>query len=512
MKKILITVLLFIGLLTFNNPVKAVESNPLFLLDTEINRFSYLNDYDDNAIELDLTFMFYDDPELTSYFITIEQVNYEGTYLRFLYQKDIYNYIYDDLPNENLFDLNYDFNNIVLIDNIAFYQIRYGDIIIWTGAVMQRPDLYPIDTNSIEVGDYVYNDTTDYTYPNERSPMTYNLNENYMILHYRFDDVYVAYDSFYIKFHDLNNLVVANSIDFRYILECQMYYDSDSLDYEITRNQFVILPLDNIHPPFLMTDDDDINNTYDNVITYFGEGVYSAVLTDDGDNLISSSYLPLAVVEGYVDCFDLSTYNGNSFNVDDSITVTFIKNSSIIASAYETSYIYDNSFDNISYDGTDVTTPDNLNIETVDAEDRDVSITYQISEDAVAGQIVTISWKLVAKQLPYSGMSIGNYSIYVTESYSIEEPENFDASVDNLLDDYSLNYDVGYVIILIVLIVLIDLLIGYFTTSLSIFAFVDLMIIVLFILIGWINLWISVTLGLVCIIGLIYSFKSGGGD
>lgn len=496
MKKFLGFLIVFILIFTSNSLIEAEAeaTAPFYVLNSSTNRFSYVNNNSGVGYnKLGLTFQFYETPTDDSYTITVEQVDYEGNVLRFLYQKDISG----DIQIDDTFTLLYNFSNVIYEDNIAFYRVRYGNAGLWSGVIMQTPYNYfdDLDTNNVQVGDYVYNTAG---IPDEDNPdqFTYELNnDKYFILHYNFEpDTDIQGNEVYIKFHNLNSLVINHTISNLQMIYAQ--YVNFGGDTQKERNGFVLLPLDGTVPPFLDINSGVINESYTPLLASFQEGAYSISLTASNDVFIKNSYANMLVVdEGRVFDLILPTY---SYGLGDMIQLVFNKNNSDISEAYTSILARDYSLD------------EGFNLTNIDSESRSLSINYQISDTALEGDIYTIKWTLMPINAPYPAMNYDYANISVYETYEIAEGTSFDNSINKILDFIGLGGYKGYSLIMFTVMLLMTILLHKLDGGISAIALVNGLILAIFIFMGWIALWVSILIGLIVLLGIIIGLLGGG--
>lgn len=503
MKKFLTFILLSVLVLFGVDQSLMADSTPLMrLVNPNINRFTYDKDQNGNNIILDLTFRFYNVPTENSYLITIEQVDSGGNFLRFVYQKDIYSDIYDT----DKFDLTYNMANIVYYDDIAFYRVRHGDDIIYSGTMAKSPNYYnpSYSSDNLYLDGYVYDlysspSLTDHN----QSDFTYSYSDNFMILHYRLSNTIAptSYGDLFIKFHNLNNLVVSKSLDYRYIIDAQLNTMSSTLNDEHTNNQYIIIPFRDEVPEFLITDDDTINGYYDNIVSKLDQGIYSISVTDDLDNFKFNALRPIAILEESNTVPFLIDAYLPEYSINETVTINFIKNSSEIANSYQTYSAYESS---------NILTTFDANV--IDEKDRTVSISYNVDEDNVElGQNIKLQWFLEPKQVPYPVvMDLTFFNFVVSGSYDITDEGQVDDSINSILDVFNLNDTAGYILIMVLTFIIVNVIGVKSTDNAFILIIINLFVLSLFILIGWIPLWVSVLLGVVLLIGFIMSFKRGG--
>jgi len=471
--------------LGFNVNVKAVAGAEFYAHEVYTPRFTYLEDEDGLPLNVMVNFSFYDEPVYDTYNVRFEQIDYDGNYIRLLSSRD-----YEPAVLGLYYEVQFidDFTRIRFPDdeNIAFYHIVYNELVIYSGAVMKRPNFEDVDGNSIELGDYVYNSDA---LPDVTEHDQYTINEDdYFIVHYRFDEDYATDPSYDldIVIHDLSSGILSDSITTTEILTTQLF-NEDLVDAENVRNSFLLITTDGELPPFAVCDFELLNTSY-GAISSLGVGTYQISLKNSSGTWIASPKTPLNIANENNKVFDL-TMSSDYYEVGDDLRITFFRDNANSSSAYSTTLADDAMVGTFGVsDIDDFTTTKTLN--------------YDMSAIAEDGDLVNVTWTLVSASV-FGTPNTTYYKITVSDTYDVVDSPNVESKIFNLLASFNLNNEIGFMLVLFIVFLIVNISLGLLRAPLSIFVISDVLILIFFIFLGFAPVWFSVMLGMLILVGLL---------
>lgn len=494
MKKLMILLLFVLSFSVIKlNDVKAELGNEFYLIDVDTPRFLYLNDSTGSPIPLIATFEFYDTPAYDTYNLRLEQTDYYGNYVKLLSARD-YTPVTIGLNQDILFE---DYFTKVSFgsSNIAFWRIVYDDVVVHSGAVMKRPEFENVDSNRIELGDYVYNDLSN---PDINNHIQYTVKEDgYFIVHFRFDEDWAstpAYD-LDIVIHDLGSGTLVDAFTPSDIIGSTLFDNLTGGTYSTDgRNSFVIIPINGSIPPFANISSPTAVASYLTVLD-LDVGTYQVSLRNDSGNWVDSTAAPLIVSSDGNEIFDI-TMSSDYYEAGDELITTFYKSDAVFNDSWSTFTAFDDDSGSFS-------------ISDIDSFVATRSIYYDMDATLEDGDTGGVEWNLQITSIAYGvGVDTTYYKIHLEDEYSILAQPNFEGRINNLMAAFNWDNEEGFMLVSFLLFFVINILLALAKPPLSAFVIIDTLLLIFLVFLGFVSIWFSVMLGLILIVGLLRIMRS----
>lgn len=418
------------------------------------------------------------------------------TYISGLNDVDVY-YCYENSDDYSA-NITYDWSDLdFTLSNIAFYRLKYNNIIIWTGAVMRTPRASMITETinyGLEIGDFLVESDGTPSF-SDQNDFTYNLIEDdYLILHYNAPELNPQLtDNDVIRFIDIES----NTIEESFTLEDVFSFQGGNLgDF---KDSFVPLTIDGIMIPALLTDFDHINDAY--LYTEFTAGSYLPVMVYAPNSFSLTDYAStvINITDTLSFPFELNLLK-KTITLNDIQRLTFRVNHVDISKAYETTEARDN--------GNITNYIDLLNLTPIS-----FSVGYKPADTLVNGDEVGVHWKLKPKFLPYS-IDTSEFAIELTDSYIIDdEVLDVKGNINNLFVYYGNGDETGKALISIFIVLLANMALALWLKARAfiIYAIVNSALILLASVLGFVPIWFLIGIGILIMISVIIAVNSGGG-
>lgn len=493
MKKLflLLVVIPLLFVLGSNVNINAESGAEFYAHEVYTPRFTYIEDEDGLPLYITVNFSFYDTPLYDTYNIRYEQVDYNGNYMRLLsandYEPEVLGLYYEIQFNDNFTKIRFPDG-----ENIAFYRIVYNELVIYSGAVMKRPIYESMESNTIEMMDYVYNSGG---LPVVTDHEQYTINENdYFIIHHRFDEDYATDPSYDldIVIHDLSSGVLSGVISTSSILGTQLF-NGDLVDDGINvRNSFILVTTNGEIPPFAICDFDLLNDSYGAIVN-LGVGTYQVSLKNNSGNWVYSPKTPLNIANEDNTIFDINM-SSNYYEVADQLRVTFFRDNANSNNAYDTTIADDSMVGSFG-------------ISAIDEFTTTKTINYDMSDIAEDGDLGTVTWTLVTSGV-FGAPNTTYYKITVIDHYDVIDNPSVEGRIFNLLGSFNLNNEIGYMLIVFGVFLLLNIGLALIRSPLSAYVITDVLLLVFFIFLGFVPVWFSVMLGMLILVGLLVIMRS----
>ena len=398
----------------------------------------------------------------------------------------IYYNVYVSATYESL--IYYNWSDIQWLDeNIIFYQLKLDNFVIFTGSVMKSPEsnLLPYDDYGIEIGEFISIDDGFADYTDQSDFTSYIIEDEYIILHYRFPSTLILPDYKVIRVTDINSNTTFDLLTTENIMILQG--GGDNVD---RYNSYIILPINNEIGDGLVTWYPQINDYYNQVLgAVYEEGSYLFAIENQltGNSLLAVSSVVWNIMPTLKDPFEMSAFKDN-ISAGDLQRILFYKNSELISSSYDTVLAYD------SRTATDFT--DFLN-----TKDITYGGSYYIQDDAIEGSCTNVTWHLDPTFLPYS-LDVTDYRIELTDSYCIVGDNNIAGIIDNFLIDYAMETELGGFFFSTIILLIVNFLLIFITRSSFIFSVVNIVVMLGLSYLVAIPLWLTIALTMIALFGI----------
>ena len=410
---------------------------------------------------------------------------------------DIITIFYEaETETEYVANLYYDWSGIQWDDNnIIFYQVRYDELVIWTGAVMLPPqDTYlDYDVYGLEVGEFlVYGDGTvdgNVSGFTDQSQFTSYADDRYIILHYRIPSTLVYPNFMSIRVTDVINNTLVDVFTTDDILSLQ---GGNSVNF---LNSFIVLPIDNVISEGLKIDYPVIyNDKYELFLEedYIEGSYYFAI--DDGGVLLDGASVVWNIIDNDKDPFELYISH-SELTLNTKQRATFYKNSSTIFDGYTTIVAIDQDV-GISF------------VDVVNATSLTYSVEYYPDENLVEGDTSYFTWRVQPLFMPYS-LSVHSFNINMVESYVYGEERGVEADIESLRTAFGMADSTGGIIFAIFILVAVNGSLMFITRASFIYAVSNISVIGALSFFSLIPMWFIVAVVLIAFIGI--RLSSGGG-
>lgn len=490
MKKVLILISVFILFLVLpNKEIEAASSSPYDIESVLLPRFAYdrYNDGNDNIYSNDtLAFRISTQipneiPEITALNLELHQIKYNGDYVRTLGYSTADLVLYGNVYSDTVAFTS--FSNILWIDDLVFYRVVLGNVVVYSGALMTNPDTTnysPVGTSEV----FIEDDLT-------------NADNEYQVVHYRFNtDIELQGQEKYIQFRDMYDGLIKDSISTDILNVLQIGVLADTVQ---NRNAYFIVDFDGGLPPALQTDYkllDDLTEA--SMIFNFDPSVYLLQTASSGGvvDALSPTLWIKAIEEDVVVNLTISNILPDE---NTTMYVDFNKLEVDIYRCYETVIASDDS--NNYFDQDDV-----------EASLTSLSFSYPINTDVLGiDDTATIRWILYPQNVALSGGNPADYKIDLQLSYTVVEKAD---AIDGFIGTFGVwgwtDGEGGLIITLLIALIANAGLIFLKISSKPVYLIVNIIVLIITSLTGLLDLWFIIGYSVIIALGFAALISTGG--
>jgi len=148
-------------------------------------------------------------------------------------------------------------------------------------------------------------------------------------------------------------------------------------------------------------------------------------------------------------------------------------------------------------------------VDEINATDYTYAISYYLEQDTITDVCILVGWTLEPVFVPYE-LNVEDYSINLRDQYCTIEETDIAGHINNSLIYYALDDEVGSVIFVIFVLIFANTILILSTKATFIYAFVNLVVVLILAFMGLIPMWLILGLFILGFIGFKISLSGGG--